>query len=439
MRCLKTINIFLKSVIMKYLKHQKKFGKKLKKRILKKGYAYLKAPPRSGKTATALWVAENIDAISNVLIVTKKNAFSGWEKFINSNLVSKNYKVINKESIHKVDTSNIHFVILDEAHIYGGLGKPTITHTKMRDKLWNIPQLLMSATPLVESNNNIYYQMTKSKYNPFREHRNFYSFFREYGKSFKMTIYNREVETYKKNNKKLDKLLGKLIIEMPKQFEMETQDKLHYVNMSDKQKKVYNTLVKERYYYEYISTCCGADSEPLRNDGGIIGECSKCKKNTTLIPYEMTADSKLKLLLLLHQVEGGVVKCDNEDTFIFNEQPKIDYIKDKWGDKKDIGIMAHFIQERELLKQHFKHATIYSSNANAEGVDLSHLKAFIIYSQDYSGAKHIQRRDRIVNMNGSNTLDVNYLVVKKGVSEQVYKTCSKKLNFNNKTFKGEEI
>ena len=71
--------------------------------------------------------------------------------------------------------------------------------------------------------------------------------------------------------------------------------------------------------------------------------------------------------------------------------------------------------QRELLKKHFKNAAIYSSNANAEGVDLSHSKYFIIYSSDYSGAKHIQRRERIININGSNTLKVIFLLVKNSI------------------------
>ena len=101
--------------------------------------------------------------------------------------------------------------------------------------------------------------------------------------------------------------------------------------------------------------------------------------------------------------------------------------------------MSHFVHERELLKKHFKNAVIYSSNANAEGVDLAHSKHFIIYSSDYSGAKHIQRRERIININGSNTLKVIFLLVKSAISQQVYAATSKKLDFNNAMFKRVEL
>ena len=110
----------------------------------------------------------------------------------------------------------------------------------------------------------------------------------------------------------------------------------------------------------------------------------------------LVCDSVMKERTSLHMIEGGVAKIDDEYLFLGNTE-KIDYIKKEWGDADDIGIMCHFIGERLLIKENFKKARIYSSNAHAEGVDLSHLRVFIIYSSGYSGAKFIQRRDRIIN------------------------------------------
>ena len=96
--------------------------------------------------------------------------------------------------------------------------------------------------------------------------------------------------------------------------------------------------------------------------------------------------------------------------------------------------MCHFVEERLIADREFKYANIYSSTSHAEGVDLSHLKYFIIMSSAYSGSKFIQRRDRIINTNGSNTLDVHHILVKGAISEQVYKKVSKKEDFNNSTY-----
>ena len=60
-------------------------------------------------------------------------------------------------------------------------------------------------------------------------------------------------------------------------------------------------------------------------------------------------------------------------------------------------------------------------------------------SSGYSGAKFIQRRDRVVNINGSNTTIVNHILVRGGISEQVYKQVSKKEDFNNSTYVRSEV
>lgn len=137
-------------------------------------------------------------------------------------------------------------------------------------------------------------------------------------------------------------------------------------------------------------------------------------------------------------LEGGIAKVD-EDYIELGNTEKIDYIKSTFGDTEDVGIMCHFIGERKLLAKHFKNASIYSSTSHAEGVDLSHLKHFVILSSGYSGSKFIQRRDRVVNINGSNSTIVNHILVKKAISEQVYKKVSKKEDFNNSTYERETI
>ena len=178
-------------------------------------------------------------------------------------------------------------------------------------------------------------------------------------------------------------------------------DKLHYVELTPKTKEMYNEIMKH--------------------------------KMIELEPNPLICDSVMKERTSLHMVESGVVKVDDELVYLGNLE-KIDYIKANFEDKETTGIMAHFIGERELLKKHFKKAQIYSSTSHAEGVDLSHLDNFIIMSSGYSGAKFIQRRERISNINGSMSNVVHHILVKNAISDQVYKKVSKKLDFNNSTY-----
>ena len=271
---------------------------------------------------------------------------------------------------------------------------------------WNIPHIHLSGTAIVESANTIYYQMSISKYTPFK-HKNFYDFFRQYGIPRYIKVGGREINQYDKFKPELLEEINKFTIYMTQMDagiskDLQAKDVVHYIELEQKTKDLYNTIQKDLVH-------------ELDHDHHIV------------------CDSTMKLRTTLHMIEGGVVKIDDEYIELGNTE-KIDYIKEKFVDSEDVGIMCHFVGERKLLQKHFKRAKIYSSNAHAEGVDLSHLKYFIIYSSDYSGAKFIQRRDRIVNINGSNTLNVHHLLVKKAISEQVYKRVSKKMDFNNSTY-----
>ena len=85
----------------------------------------------------------------------------------------------------------------------------------------------------------------------------------------------------------------------------------------------------------------------------------------------------------------------------------------------------------------FKKALILQATSYAEGVDLSHKRHLVIYSQDFSTARHSQRRARQANKNRAEDIIVHYLLVKKGISEQVYQTVSlNKKNYVDSLFEG---
>jgi len=134
-----------------------------------------------------------------------------------------------------------------------------------------------------------------------------------------------------------------------------------------------------------------------------------------------------------------VYKITKDFVQISKEPEVVKYIKNNFDLTKPTVIMSHFVQQQIMLKKFFPNAEIASSNSKAEGVDYSWAENFIILSSDYSGSKFIQRRDRIVNINGSNTTIVNHILVKKAISEQVYKKVSKKEDFNNSTYERESI
>lgn len=383
-------------------------------------YVYINGQPRSGKTLTAILVAEKCKNVERVLVLTKKNAIEGWKKFITPNL-TKQYEITNYEKLgriidvggaravtHNYRPDSFQLVIFDESHVIGAFPKPSQRQMIIKAFCKDLPHIHLSGTPIIESACGIFHQMNVSRYTPF-PFGSFYRFFDHYGVPSSQWVRGQPIACYDKFKKELLDKIAEFTVYMSQSMagiKVMAEDREHYIELNEFTKRKYNELLKNKVLYDGMIVC----------------------------------DTTMKLRTALHMLEGGGAKLNNGDIVIFDESTeKIDYIKRVFGDTADVGIMAHYLSDREKLGRHFKHAQIYSSVAHAEGVDLSHLKHFIIYSSDYSGAKFVQRRERIVNINGGRTNTVHHLLVKNAISEQVYKLVSKKRDFNDSTFERKEI
>ena len=408
------------------LQHQIEKAEELWNILKVKGYAYLAGKPRSGKTLTAILTAEKSDKINSVLVLTTKNAIDGWRPFIVGR--KHRYHVTNYEqagSIRtveykpgkfnvvftlKLNANDYQLVIIDESHKIGAIPKPSGRIQVLQRLCWELPHIHLSGTAIVESACTIYPQMSISKFNPF-PFKNFYYFHKVYGDPYFIKVHGKDMAQYDRFKPELIDKINEFTVYMTQEDagiekSMQAVDKEHYIELEPRTKLLYNSLQVDQFL-----TCEFGD---------------------------IVADTTMKLRTSLHMLESGVAKIDT-DYFFFGNLEKINYIKTTFGDKEDVGIMCHFIGERMLLEKHFKKAKIYSSNAHSEGVDLSHLNSFVILSSDYSGAQFIQRRERIININGSTSLLVHHILVKKAISEQVYKRVSKKQDFNNKTYERSKL
>ena len=426
---------------MQALRHQIAKAEACWNIMLKFKYVYLQGLPRSGKTLTSLLTAEKSKRIQNVLVLTPKAAISGWYKFIDdkelreSGTLTKNYFVTNYEQVGsivlrhesksgkplkrpikelklKINPEDYDLVIIDESHRLGKLGAPTNRYKVIAELCKHMPHIHLSGSAIVESPNSIYYQMHISQYTPFQGLNTFYDYFRVFGMPYTKWIGPREVNQYDKANSKLMPHINEFTVYMTQEDagigkEVQATDTIHYVPLDESTRLLYNQLQKD--------------------------EMATLPDGTLLI-----CDTTMKLRTSLHTIEGGTVKVGNEYHYVGNLE-KINYIKEHFGDHKGLGIMSNFIGERQLIEEHFEHAKVYSSTADAEGVDLSHLNDFVVYSSGYQGSKFIQRRERIVNINQSSTTVVHHLLCKGAISEQVYYACSKKHNFNNETYKKKNI
>ena len=187
-------------------------------------------------------------------------------------------------------------------------------------------------------------------------------------------------------------------------FEHEPEDKVHYLELSEYTKGLYNKLLKDRLVYNIV------DDEPL------------------------VCDTQSKYRVALHQIEGGTIKLESGYKQLPNSE-KVDYILATWGDSPDLVIMHNYKEEAKKLALYFKQAHILQATSFAEGVDLSMYKHLVIYSQDFSTARHTQRRARQANKLRAEPIIVHFLLVKKATSERVYKAVSvNKKNFVDTVF-----
>ena len=355
---------------------------------------------RTGKTLTAILVAEK-SAAKKVLVITKKKALDGWKETLAAFSYTKDYTVTNYHQAHKV-TGAFDLVLLDESHNYvSAFPKPGNMWKQLKVLLAKKPIVYISATPFAQGPQMLFHQFALSSWSPWLKHKNFYQWFRLYGKPYELEIAGMRIRQYDKCHQ--DMILGvceHMFITKTRSelgFAHEPEDIKHYVELSKETKKLYNDLVTDEL--------------------APIGD------------RMLVCDTKSKLRVSLHMLEGGAAKID-EEYLVLDNQEKIDYVLREFGDNSSTVIMYNFKAERTKLERYFKKSVLLQATSYAEGVDLSGFDSLIIYSQDYSTARHTQRRARQCNMKRADPILVHYLLVKNAISDQVYKT----VNVNKRNY-----
>jgi hypothetical protein len=398
---------------------------------------YLAMEERTGKSLIGVMIVEAAN-VKKALIITKKKASEDWVNLVTADYdVIKEYAVITYGSIHKVNPDDYDIIILDEAHNYVSCyPKPSSTWDKVVKVTKGKPIIYMSATPHAQGFQMLYHQFALSTWSPWWKYSNFYNWHRTYGIPYTIQVHGKDCNKYDRCNEKLVRAcVDHLFITKTRaelNFPFEPKDKLHWVELSEDTKLAYNTLLTD--------------------------------KVLTSTPQMIMADTEMKLRTSLHMMEGGVMKSTlpvkpsphpelvKVTTETIEKQKlyhayynlpnteKVDYIKATWGDTEDMVIMYNFIPEGIKLRKAFKHAKIAQATSFAEGVDFTHIKHLIVYSQDYSTARHTQRRARQAGFVRGSDIIVNYLLTKKGISHQVYKTVAvNKLNYVDSRFTKEKL
>lgn len=396
---------------MKPYEHQVELAKVAAEVIKKHMIVYLASEERTGKTLASILVAEQLN-VKRVAVVTKKKALSGWHETLEAFPHTKLYVVTNYHQAHKLQ-GKFDLIILDESHNYiSGVPKAGKIQKELRKITKGVPLIYISATPYPQGPQMLYHQFQLSSWSPWIHHGNFYRWFDLYGKPYTLPINGIKVPQY-------DRVDSKLILATCEDFfvtrtraevgmEHEPEDVLHYIKLDDATKWVYNELTE----HDLVELSVGM----------------------------LVCDTTSKLRTSLHQLEGGTIKLGDKERYVLANTEKVDYILEHFGDSEDVVIMYNYIAEREKLEKYFKRATILQATSYAEGVDLHKFEHLIIYSQDFSTARHTQRRARQCNQKRDTPIKVHFLLVKGALSAHVYKTVSiNKKNFVDSVFNKEYL
>ena len=382
-------------------------------------FVYLSMEVRTGKTLTALGVADKL-GITNLLFVTKKKAIGSIEADYKKLMPGYEITVINYESLHKV-TGKFDLLVLDEAHTLGAYPKPS-KRTKLVKEIilrQNPFVILMSGTPTPESFSQIYHQVYACPKNPFNQYKSFYKFAKEYVNVVQKVINSFHINNYDDGKPViLDRMKPYMISYTQKEAGFKSEIKEHVLRVE-----------MSKLTYDFV--------KEMREHGVITG-----KKTKEVI----LGDTGVKKMSKIHQLFSGTVKLENGKRMV-TDLSKARFIRSKFKDMK-VGIYYKFKAEYDALKQ------VYGDNltddlqefkatnknialqivSGREGISLKEADCLVYYNIDFSALSYWQSRDRMTTKD-STVSDVYWIFAERGIETKIYKTVTNKKDYTLRHFK----
>jgi len=373
---------------------------------------------RTGKSLTALETCKLSNA-NNVLFITKIKAFSSIQSDYDNFGYSFKLTIINKESLHKIETNDFDVIIVDECHGYSSYPKPSKYAKDVKKRFGNIPMILLSGTPTPESYSQYYHLFWISNHSPFKEFTNFYKWADKYVNVTTKHLGYAKVNDYSDARKK---------------------DFWHLIRhniLTFTQKEAgFTTDVKELVLF--------CEMQPITQK--IIDKLKRDLVVTSSDGRMILADTGVKLQQKVHQLSSGTVKFEDGTSKVI-DYSKAEYIKNNFKGNK-IAIFYKFKEEYNALKKVFDNElTNYLDEFNTtdknialqvvsgrEGISLKAADALIFYNIDFSYVSYAQARDRLTTMDRKDNT-VYWIFSKGGIEEKIYKTVINKGDYTNSLFK----
>jgi len=406
--------------MFKFRPYQTNIIKQATRILYNSNFVYLTMEVRTGKTLTALGIAQELNA-KRVLFITKKKAISSINDDYEMLNPDFNICVINYESLHKVEEVTLwDFIVVDEAHSLGAIPKPSGRQKKVAQvvkKCKGAKVVLMSGTPSPENYSQLYHQVNYIKGNPFQRHSSFYKFAKEFVNVRQKKIGSLMVNDYTDGKKTILQALQPYMISY-------TQAQAGY-----------KSQVKEHFLTCKLSKTTKGLINLIKKDRVIEG-----KEEVVL------ADTPVKLLSKVHQLSGGTIKFESGNSKVIDHS-KAQFIKEEFKGKK-IGIFYKFKAELKALKDTFgdqlctELETFNSTAKNIalqivsgrEGISLKNADCLVMYNIDFSATSYWQSRDRLTTKDRLIN-NVYWIFSDAGIEQDIYKAVSNKKDYTLAHFK----
>jgi hypothetical protein len=413
---------------MKLRPYQREIVERGTEVLLSHSILYLAMEVRTGKTITALSIAQKVKAL-NVLFVTRKKAMTSIEKDYEAVKFPFELDLINYESLHKLTTEEIEefdLVICDEAHCLGAFPLPSERTKQLRNIVGNRLLILLSGTPTPESWSQLYHQLYISAHTPWKQFRNFYAWAKDFVTVKKRYIYNREINDYTNaDREKIERDTKHLFISFTQEeagFEQMVEEEVIKVYMLNKTYTAADRLRKDKV---------------LRTSEGIV-----------------VADTAVKVMSKLQQIYSGTVIVDEtesgESTAQIFDVTKAEHICDKFAGQK-IAIFYKFKAEEMAIRSVFGTRVVDTpesfnmSGENAvyisqiqsgrEGINLSSADCLVMYNIDFSAVSYWQARARLQSKDRTKPAKVYWVFAIGGIESKIYKRVKDKKDYTLHHFK----
>jgi len=387
--------------------------------IKEKGLVYLCVAVRCGKTIMALETARMYGA-KRVLFITKIKAFSSIQGDYDKMGYTYELKIINKESVHKLEDTSYDFIVLDEAHQYGAMPKPGKYQKIVRKLFRKMPMMFLSGTMSPESYSQVYHQFQISDRSPFSKYTTFYKWAVDYVDVFMKNIGYSVVKDY--TNAKYDKIVQAIepymitFTQAEANFTTSVEEEIIEIDMKPVTYEIIRRLKK--------------DSIVKGSSGNVI-----------------IADTAVKMQQKIHQLGSGTIKHE-DGSYQVIDTSKADYIKWRFKDNK-IGIFYKYKAELEMLRQvigaenltqdvdEFNNTSKWIALqyiSGREGINLSKADYLVMFSIDFSATTYFQAIDRMSVKDRTHN-KVYWLFAKNTLDKSIYKTVTNKKSFTLNYFK----